>query len=175
MTRTILSTTLLFLILLVPDLLQAQQDDSTLFIIVRHAERADDGLEDRMENPGLSEAGLQRATHLASLLDRQSVDAVFSTDVKRTRMTIALVAAANGLEINYYDWEQQEAFLREISETYRGKTVLIAGHSNTIDAAANLILGHDHFADKFDHSDYENLLIINSARFGSGRILHLTY
>lgn len=157
-----------------PDPGYSQENSTTTFLIVRHAERADDGGES-MEDPHLSDTGLQRAVNLAKALQAQPVDAVFSTDVNRTRMTVALVAAANGVHVEYYDWKEQDAFLERISETHRGKTVLIAGHSNTVDAATNTLLGYRYFTEKLGHNDYDNLLVITSSTFGSGTLIHLKY
>lgn len=158
----------------IPDTGYSQESNTTTFLIVRHAERADDGGENS-EDPRLSDAGLQRAVNLAKIVQVQPVDAVFSTDVNRTRMTVALVAAANGVDIEYYDWREQEVFLKRISETHRGKTVLIAGHSNTVDAATNTLLGYNYFTEKLGHDEYDNLLVITSSTFGSGTLIHLKY
>lgn len=158
----------------IPDPGYSQKNSTTTFLIVRHAERADDGGES-IEDPYLSEAGLQRAVNLVKTLQVQPVDAVFSTDVNRTRMTVALVAAANGVDIEYYDWREQETFLERISEIYRGKTVLIAGHSNTVDAATNTLLGYPYFTEKLGHEEYDNLIVITSSSFGSGSLIHLKY
>ncbi|MEX2584988.1 MAG: histidine phosphatase family protein [Balneolaceae bacterium] len=156
------------------ELVYSQQVNTTTYLIVRHAERADDGGES-VEDPYLSTEGLHRAVNLVKALQAQPVDAVFSTDVNRTRMTVALVAAANGVHVEYYDWKEQNAFLEQISETHRGKTILIAGHSNTVDTATNTLLGYNYFTEKLRHDDYDNLLIITSSTFGSGTLIHLKY
>jgi hypothetical protein len=38
--------------------------------------------------------------------------------------------------------------------------VIVAGHSNTTPALANVILGRQEFTTGFDESDYDNILIV---------------
>jgi hypothetical protein len=48
-------------------------------------------------------------------------------------------------------------------------TVVICGHSNTIPALANILIGKEQYK-TFDDSDYGNLLIIKD-----GTVTHLRY
>ena len=54
--------------------------DATTFILVRHAEKAQDGT----KNPPLNEAGKVRANELAEMLSNQSVEALYSTELGPT-------------------------------------------------------------------------------------------
>src|SRR5690606_13518954 len=63
------------------------------FVIVRHAEKAGGAGSD----PALSDAGRERAAALARRLSGTSVAAVYTTDFRRTRDTVAPTAAAQGL------------------------------------------------------------------------------
>jgi 2,3-bisphosphoglycerate-dependent phosphoglycerate mutase len=128
----------------------------TTFILVRHAEKESGGTD-----PQLSAAGQQRALALAKLLDHQKIDAIYSTNFNRTRSTVKPLADAKGLEIRVYDKQPDLDQLNGI--------IVICGHSNTIPALANELLGKEQFK-TFDDSDYGNVLIINGMS-----VIHLRY
>lgn len=138
------------------------QDAITTIILVRHAEKSDDGTRD----PDLSAAGNERAGKLAAVLRDTKVDAVYSTDYKRTRDTAAPVAEAKGLRVQLYEPLRPEV-IREILKNHDGKTILVTGHSNTIPWTANLLLGREEFKN-FDDMEYDNLLVVSV--FGSGPV-----
>ncbi|WP_069132650.1 phosphoglycerate mutase family protein [Rhodohalobacter halophilus] len=146
------------------------QSDTTTFILVRHAEKVDDSAD-----PDLSEAGYERAERLTEMLERISFDAVYSSDRIRTRETVRPIAEQHSLEILLYEPHEPEAEVARLLQSNRGKTVLVSGHSNTTPFFANELLGREHFKDKFDESDYGNLLIITIDNEGESRLLHLRY
>ena len=101
-------------------------DSPTILYVVRHAEKVD-------ESPAadLNEAGRARAELLAWMLRDVSLDAVLSTDVPRTRSTVTPVAQAHKLEVASYSPAPGRLRGSLLGE-YRGKCVLVGGHSNTI-------------------------------------------
>ncbi|WP_139922251.1 histidine phosphatase family protein [Hymenobacter sp. DG01] len=101
----------------------------TVVYVVRHGEKeTTPGLQD----PPLTAAGQQRAQALADTLRKASVEAVFSTATTRTRSTAAPLAAARSLTVQPYDAGQLAALATRIRREYRGKTLVVVGHSNTI-------------------------------------------
>jgi len=128
----------------------------TTFILVRHAEK-----ESGTNDPGLSTEGQQRAIALAKILEQQRVNAIYSTNFNRTKSTVKPLADAKGIGIQTYD---KEPDLSKVSGT-----VVICGHSNTIPALANKLLGKDQFKN-FEDSDYGNILIIHGSS-----VTHLRY
>lgn len=147
----------------------AQQDEEvTTFILVRHAEKAMDGSED----PPLTEAGRQRAEALASLFDEIPIDAVYSTNYRRTRETARPLAIKNRQEIQLYEAHQEKPLLERLKEEYRGKTVLIVGHSNTIPFAVNELLGQDRLQE-LPESEYTKVFVVSQAHEGRARLLPL--
>lgn len=142
----------------------ASASAQTTFILVRHAEK-----EDVKDNPNLTKEGQARAQSLVKLLEKQNVDAIYSTNFNRTRNTIQPLADAKGVTVQTY----QSLNMEDLIAQYAGKTIVICGHSNTTPQFANTLMGAKKF-ENFDDSDYGNLIIItvNSA----GRILtHLRY
>jgi broad specificity phosphatase PhoE len=145
---------LLFLFVIVCSSACAQQQITT-FILVRHAEKDNDGTKD----PGLTEAGKQRAEALSKMLKETKVDAIYSTPYKRTRNTVIPLALAKGLSVIDYDaanMSEIESMLRKSS----GSTILLCGHSNTTPAIANYLAGNSDLK-TFDDMDYGNILIVS--------------
>jgi phosphohistidine phosphatase SixA len=105
--------------------LENDEKPTTVFI-VRHAEKA----KSPVDNPPLTNEGEQRARTLAYMLNHAGISAVFSTNTTRTVETVNNFANSKGMPVQSY--ETVEDIKRIIQSDYRGKTVLVAGHSNTI-------------------------------------------
>lgn len=144
--------------------------DQTIFILVRHAEKAIDGT----NNPPLSEAGLQRANDLAALLANQKIDALYSTPFIRTEATLIPIGRDKGIEVKNYDPYAGASWLSEALKKHKGGTIVISGHSNTIPGLANALLGEETFQ-QFDDNDYSNLIIIVTNEVGKGKLVRLKF
>ncbi len=122
----------------------------TTYYLVRHAEKQSDGTHD----PALTEAGVARAQKIAKVLKGVKLNAIYSTDYKRTRSTAAPVAAQTGLEVVLYDPRQGafETFIASLKELEGN--ILVVGHSNTTPVVAGVLSGqtlpelHEH---QYDH------------------------
>ena len=142
----------------------------TTFILIRHAEKAAEGGSD----PELKPEGVTRADALAALLDKTRVDAIYSTDFKRTKSTVAPLAAAKGLTVNIYS-SMKAADLEKLVAVHPGGTVVISGHSNTIPDMANALMGSKEFT-QFADADYGNILIISVVAVGKdAKVVWLRY
>ncbi len=97
----------------------------TTLYLVRHAEKMS---EDR--DPELSPAGKQRAVLLDWMLQHVTFDAVFSSDYKRTRATVATIANKHGVQITAYAPHKNLA--TTLQALPAGHTAIVSGHSNTI-------------------------------------------
>ena len=144
--------------------------ETTTFILVRHAEKASDGT----ANPALTEAGVARANSINTLLQKADISAIYSTNYKRTRLTVIPLAESKKIEIKTYDWKNPQEFVQALLRDNAGGTVVISGHSNTTPMLANLLLGEEKFA-QFADDDYGNLLVITSDGKGKATLLHLRY
>lgn len=133
---------------------------TTTYILVRHAEKADLTQGDAMmkADPPLSEQGEKRAASLVEVLKDYTPDLFYSTNYKRTRSTIAHLTTKFGKEAIVYDPRNQKAFSEKLLEE-KGKTIVVAGHSNTIPALANLLIGEKRYED-LDESVYNQFWII---------------
>ena len=101
----------------------------TTVYLVRHAEK------DSTSNPAdptLSALGQARAQALRKVLARRHPAALFTTDTKRTRATLAPLAKAIRLEPQVYSPKDNAALASRIRQDYTGQTVVVVGHSNTL-------------------------------------------
>jgi broad specificity phosphatase PhoE len=108
--------------------------NGTMIIVVRHAEKSTDDRKD----PNLSQQGIARANKLATILKDSNLNAVYTTQYKRTQQTGLPAATQSGLqlEVRHANTENAKTYtsdlLKEIQKKHRGKTILIIGHSNTV-------------------------------------------
>ncbi len=149
---------------------------TTTVIFVRHAEKAAEPAGD----PGLSEAGKHRAAELArQLVDADvvpglGVDAVFSTPFRRTEETAKPVADALGLTINAYDAADTELFIEELVKEYKGKIILVVGHSNTVpEMIGNM--GASKKVPPIAENEYDNIYLVSIPWFGKTKTIRLRY
>jgi broad specificity phosphatase PhoE len=141
----------------------AGQEIPTTFILLRHAEK---DMKQSTNNPDLSDEGKKRADRLASMLDKTTVTAIYSSDYKRTRQTVQPLAQRKGLPIQTYVPNKEED-IDTILARNRGGTVVVAGHSNTIPQFVNYLLGEPKYH-TFEDGEYGNLLIVSLIRRGEG-------
>ncbi|MFM8832543.1 MAG: SixA phosphatase family protein [Cytophagales bacterium] len=147
----------------------AAQEKLTTVILVRHAEKENDG----SKNPELSEAGKKRALLLADLFSKAKIDAVYSTNFKRTEATVAPLASYHSLPITHYDGAKP-AEVDEMISKWKGGTIVICGHSNTTPAIINRLIGKEEYK-TFHDGDYSNLVMLTVASVGDAKITWLRY
>ncbi len=128
---------------------------------------------DGSKDPDLTEAGKQRANRLEQLFHAARIDAIYSTNYRRTKSTIAPLATTKSLPIADYD-PSTNNYLDTILSKYPGGTIVISGHSNTVPAAANYLLGRAEFKD-FADDEYGNILVVEVQSKGKAKILWLKY
>lgn len=167
--RSLLLVPFLFLTISLMPYPSLQAQETTTFILVRHAEKADDGTKD----PALIQEGEQRAANLAQHLRVTDISAIYSTSYQRTLDTVQPIANQKQLEIIRHDPFAEDA-LQQIMDKHRGGIILISGHSNTTPHLVNLLLGEEKFP-QLDESQYDNLYIVTVTDIGSGQVVHLKY
>ena len=128
--------------------------DSTTVYLVRHTEKDKDGGKD----PALTEQGKFRAEYWASVLQNIELDAIYSTDTTRTRDTAAPTALSKGKQVEIYNG--REVDYAGFVQANLNQSVLVVGHSNTIPAFVNGLLGVEQYQD-LDESSYSSLFIVD--------------
>ncbi len=101
----------------------------TTIYLVRHGEKdPTPGVAD----PLLTPAGEARAQALRKKLAGKHPAALFTTDTRRTRATLAPLAQATGLTPLVYSPKDPDALAIRLYKEYAGRTVVVVGHSNTL-------------------------------------------
>ncbi len=161
---------LILLFLLTISITAYSQQTITTFILTRHAEKGDDGTKD----PDLTQAGNERAQLLVKLLKQTKVDAIYSTNYKRTRNTVTPLAQAKALTLTAYEGLKTEE-IDQMLTRHSGGTIVISGHSNTIPSIVNYLTGKEEYK-TFDDADYSNLIIVTVIEKGkTTKITWLNY
>lgn len=144
--------------------LNAQNSDSSItkIILVRHAEKENDGSKD----PSLSVEGQKRAEKLNEFLSEIKIDALYATAYKRTKETLKFIAEEKKLEIQDYNPSDTE-FCESLLENEIGKTVVIAGHSNTVPFLVNCLIKSETYS-QLSESDFGKIWILI---FQSGKLI----
>ncbi|HEY0108103.1 MAG TPA: phosphoglycerate mutase family protein [Fibrella sp.] len=146
--------------ILAAGLLASCSPTATLYI-VRHAERANDS-----DTTSLSAEGLLRADRLAKRLASVRLDTIYVTPYRRTQQTALPTAQSKGLPLTQYA-VSPVAKLTQRVRTFRNKSALAVGHSNTILEIAKE-LGVTPARQRIEHADYANLLIVKMRLTGAG-------
>ena len=115
------------------------QEITTIYLI-RHAEKAD-----ASKDTELSEAGKARAEKWKDYFLDKNIEAIYSTNYKRTLNTVKPFAKHINLNIEIYG--SQEMDLDALAKTSKYKTLLIVGHSNRLPKYINTLIGNDTYPD----------------------------
>lgn len=145
------------------------ESNVTSFILVRHAEIPTGG-----SDPSLTEAGLERAEKLASILSEMELDGVYSTDYNRTIQTATPTADNQGLTILSYGGFDHNEVIDDILESMSESKILIVGHSNTTPNFLNALIGTSSYPN-LPEDAFDNLFIVNTKSKGDSEVIHLKY
>jgi len=147
----------------------AVDESNTTLFLVRHA--------DRIENEdALSPEGIQRAHDLKDALKNEKIDVIFTSNYERTKSTGQFLAEDLSISMTIYDASDIPALVDDIKTNYRGKRILIVGHSNTTPDAVNAFgwqpplehLAHDSYGDLFKLSlSPDDKLELELLKFGN--------
>jgi broad specificity phosphatase PhoE len=113
------------------------KQNTTTYYLIRHAEK------ERGPDPILTEKGKERAQFWAEYFKGKKLDAIYSTDTKRTIATAEPTAKEFDLMVKTYDADKM--YSSSFKEQTAGKTVLIVGHSNTTPEFVNEIIAEKRY------------------------------
>jgi phosphohistidine phosphatase SixA len=125
--------------------------DIKTIILVRHAEKANDGTED----PPLLPEGELRAEKLAFILKDIPISRVYTTKYQRCSMTIQTVSISKSVQPTQFTVDDLYAFSQEIIKL-KDQYILICGHSNTNPALINLLIGEERF-EEIPSTEYDGM------------------
>ena len=127
----------------------------TTYYFIRHAEKL--RIDKSDQNPSLTEKGLERASAWREIFSNVNLDAVYSTDYLRTKLTAKPTADSKNLPIFLYD--SKDIYSDSFQLETIGKTTLVVGHSNTTNVFANRALGAEQYGQIKDDNN-SNLYIV---------------
>lgn len=165
--------TFFFAILLLAGLNPVASAQSTMVILVRHAEKAAPS-----GDPDLSETGKLRALALAKALERYPLTAALVTQYRRTQQTASPVLDAQHLSpVIIAAGNDVPAHAKAVAGAIRryasGSTVLIVGHSNTVGPIIGA-LGGPQLPDLCD-GEYATMLILELTAGSAPKLLRAKY
>src|SRR5215475_9305256 len=147
--------------------LPAAADAQKLILVVRHAERADAGMQAQTDPP-LAAAGEARAQKLAAMLADAGVKDIFATEFKRTQDTAKPLAMKTGVAVEQVGSTDTALLITKI-KSHPNVVVLVVSHSNTLPAILKALVGVDvAIAD----NEYDNLFVVVP---GTGTMTRIRY
>lgn len=115
-----------------------EKQETTTYYLIRHAEK------ERGPDPILTEKGKERAQFWVEYFKEKKLDAVYSTNTKRTIATAEPTAKEFDLMVRTYDADKMySSYFKDQTE---GKTILIVGHSNTTPEFVNEIIAEKRYS-----------------------------
>ena len=159
-----LITLLASFFLTAPEIAFAQSPGLTTVFLVRHAEKSSP-----TGDPSLSPAGKKRAEELVHVLSEANIEAIYSTEFKRTQETAKPLADFLGLNvITTNDLAQKVA-------NHTGKRLLLVSHSGPfgVEGIINELNGNPR--DCSIDSDYDNLCLVIIDGSGATEVINLHY
>ena len=152
--------------LLILSLLLLNLSCSQSVFVVRHAEKAAPSGGNMMSSDvPLSEAGVERAALLRDLLRNKDIQSIYSTNTLRTRSTAMPLSEALNIPIQLY---HPRDTLQQLAASVRSSkgSVLLVGHSNTVDDLVNIIAGKNLVPADLPETVYDRMFILSKKKSG---------
>ena len=169
--RVVVTAAVAALLALVATVVIYKLNVPTTVLVVRHAER--EGPPADQVDPPLSAAGQARAQELARVVGQGAVSAIFASEFQRTQQTVQPLATARGLTVNQVPAAATAELLDQIRSNHRGGTVLVAGHSDSVDDIIDGLGGGA--MGNLPASQFDNLFVVVIRRWDWTRVVHLKY
>ena len=161
----LICASVMFFMATVPCIVTAQDNDGIFTIyLVRHAEKQSDS-----NDPTLTECGIERSESFRTLFETVALEAVYSTEYRRTQSTALPTATNQGLQIQSYEPDSLGRVAEELIRN--GQDALVVGHSNTTAVLAGMLVGEELGA--FDESIYNRVYQVVVAK--DDRRLHVLH
>lgn len=138
------------------------QEKTTTIYLIRHAEKADGS-----DDPELSEAGKERTKKWGAYFEKKNITLYYTSLYKRSKLTATFTAAyfsqipppGTSKEMRFIAYDPANFSLKQAAQDNEGQNIVVVGHSNTIPAQINALLGKNIYPD-IKEDEYGNLYII---------------
>jgi broad specificity phosphatase PhoE len=136
-------------------------------ILVRHAEKQ------AGDDPELTMAGEDRANDLTRFLRHNKVDAIFTSELKRTKATAAVLVRQRALVPVVVKADDVKGLVARIRALPDDAVALVVGHSNTLP----LILAELGVADKvtIEDNEFGRIFVVTPTKSGRSSLLEFAY
>ncbi len=136
---------------------------TTTIILLRHAEKDTTQPNSTMmkADPPLTKVGEARALQLLTILKVFKPDIIYSTNYVRTKATVTPLAQKFAKDIVVFNPNDLVKFAEEL-RLQKGKTIVVAGHSNTTPALVNALLKEKKY-ESLPDSVYNKLWVVTIA------------
>lgn len=128
------------------------KDEYRKIYLLRHAEKMPNGSKD----PGLTEAGQNRALWIYKRLISEDITIIYSTNYQRTLATVQPLAMQLGISITLYNPSELASFATLLKS--KSGNAVVVGHSNTTPSLNLLLGGKDYGA--MDDTEYNRLYLL---------------
>jgi broad specificity phosphatase PhoE len=137
-------------------------------VVVRHADKIDDS-----DDAALSSKGEDQAKRLRHVLKDAGISAVYVTQFRRTRQTVAPLTDALGIEPVTYEQTDVDGVVARIRRTHADGVVMVVGHRSTVPRVLEKLGCAERVALASDETDA--LFILTLAPGAPPRLLRLRY
>lgn len=148
--------------------------DSTTIIVVRHAEKAQDGGAD----PPLTDAGELRAALLATMFgdaDKPGhIDAIFVSPTVPNRMTAAPLAARLHVTPIVVAVQDARDLARRVMREYSGRRVLVVGRGDIVTGIVESLTGTAGLP-PLHEDEYGTMYVVTVPKIGRPDFLRVSY
>jgi broad specificity phosphatase PhoE len=162
------SIVFLCFIFLVAAFAQSESNITTV-ILVRHAEKSTTPKDD----PLLTDAGKTRAEHLAEILSSAGVQAIYTSQFERTKLTAEPLAKKIAINASVIDAAKSNEFAKAIRAKNAGQTVLVVGHGNTLPEIIHALGGPE--IPELDDNEFDSLFVLSVPQSGDSKLLKLKF
>ena len=147
--------------------------DSTTIIVVRHAEKVQEGVD-----PPLSAEGEARAALLARMFGDTRlpghVDAIYVSPSLRNRLTAAPLAARLGMTPEVVSQDDPKRLAHRMLHEHPGGRILVIGHTDTVPAIVAALSGAKNIP-PIGALEYGTMYIVTVPRIGRANFLSVSY
>jgi phosphohistidine phosphatase SixA len=145
---------------------------TTVIVVVRHAETEQIADPD----PGLSVDGRERAARLAKMLSQarpvRGVDAIFTSEFKRTQQTATPLSDTLALPLNVIPAATWNSLPRKIKREHRGEYVLVTGSANTVPVLIEALTGEKV---SVREDEYDAMFIVFVPQISNAKVVRVRY
>jgi broad specificity phosphatase PhoE len=137
-------------------------------VVVRHADKIDD-----TDDAVLSPTGEDQAKRLAHVLKDVGINAIYTTQFKRTIQTAAPLADLLKLKLLAYEQRDVDGVVKDIQQKHPKDVVMVVGHRSTVPKILTQFGASEPVA--LESSEYDSLFILTLPPGQSPTLLHLRY